>query len=195
VVVAHLAMTGVEFVMMTRVYALYHNSPRVGWAFLCLWLGETIAVIAGLFITLPGVHFEPQLFLSKVPHSFAYLAISALVSQAVILGLTLLRFFQGQWSGTSLGKLLIRDGSIVYFVFFVTTMAAAVYSIKGLSFGMTEYAWYLSSISTVGCRLILNMQRLPSRMTDPSFYRGSSLELTTLHNDTERYTRYTVHES
>ncbi|KAF7361828.1 hypothetical protein MVEN_00527200 [Mycena venus] len=189
VVVAHLAMTGVELVMMARVYALYRNSRWMGWGFLCLWLGETIAVLAGLFITLPGVHFTSEQFLLRVPHSFAYLAISTLVSQAIILGLTLRRYIQGQWSGTSLGKLLIRDGSIVYFVFFVTTMTAAVYSIGGLNFGMTEYAWYLSIISAAGCRLILNMQRLPlAGVHDPDSCRGSSLELTTIHYDTERYT-------
>ncbi|KAJ7703121.1 hypothetical protein B0H17DRAFT_89113 [Mycena rosella] len=117
-VVAYLGMTGVEFVMMVRVYALYHNSRWIGWGLGCVLLAETIAVIAGIFITLPGVHFEPQLLLTKVPHSFAYLGISALVSQAIILGLTLHRFLQGQWAGTSLGNLLIRDGSIVYFIFF-----------------------------------------------------------------------------
>ncbi|KAJ7901910.1 hypothetical protein B0H14DRAFT_3723900, partial [Mycena olivaceomarginata] len=186
VIVAHLAMTGVEVVMMARVYALYHNSRWVGGGFLCLWLGETIVVIAGLFITLPGIHFEPEQFLLSVPHSFAYLAISALVSQAIILGLTLLRFFQGQWSGTSLGKLLLVDGCIVYVVFFAATFTAAFYSIMGLKLGMTEYAWFLSIISSAGCRLILNMQRLPSsRNPDRSFYRSSSLELTTLHHDIE----------
>ncbi|KAJ7251505.1 hypothetical protein B0H12DRAFT_1119269 [Mycena haematopus] len=204
VVVAHLAMTGVESVMMARVYAIYHNSRWIAWWFLCLWIGETAAVIAGIFITLPEAHFEPQQFMLNVPHSFAYLAISALISQAIILGLTLLRYFQGQWSGTNLGRLLIRDGSIIYLVFFgdetsnppttlvltvlkpVSTMAAAVYSINGLSFGMTEYAWYLSIVSTAGCRLILNMQRLSSSSTtDRSFYPNSSLELTTLHNDIE----------
>ncbi|KAJ6499228.1 hypothetical protein C8R45DRAFT_108924 [Mycena sanguinolenta] len=181
-VVAHLAMTGVEFVMMVRVYAIYRNSRRIAWWFLCLWIVETVVVIAGIFITLPGVDFVPQQFLLSVPHSFAYLAISALVSQAIILGLTLPRFFRGQWSGTSLGRLLIRDGFVVYLVFFVTTATAAVYAITGLSFGMTEYAWYLTIVSTSGCRLVLNMQRLPSTTTSQSF-RNSSLELTTLHHD------------
>lgn len=52
------------------------------------------------------------------PHSFAYLGISALVSQAIILLLTLFRYLRGQWAGTSLGSLLIRDGSVVYLIFF-----------------------------------------------------------------------------
>jgi len=185
VIVAHLAMSGVEFVMMARVYALYHNNHWVGWGFLCLWLGETIAVVAGLVITVPGVHFEPQMIITSVPHSFAYFAISALVSQAIILGLTLVKFLQGRWVGTSLGNLLIRDGSIVYLVFFASTMTAAVNSISGLNVGMTEYAWYISLISVVGCRLILNMQSLP--VTDSSFRRSSSLELTALNNDIESY--------
>ncbi|KAJ7680400.1 hypothetical protein DFH06DRAFT_416078 [Mycena polygramma] len=196
VIIAHVAMTGVEFVMMARVYALYRNDRRLGWAFLCLWLGETIVVMIGLVVTLPGVHFEPQLLLTTAPHSFAYLAISALVSQAIILGLTLARFLKGQWVGTSLGTLLIRDGSIVYIVFFASTMTAAVYSITGLSIGMTEYAWYMSIIGVVGCRLILNMQRLPSsRAARSSLYRTSSLELTTLNNTTDPYTFHRHSES
>jgi len=172
--------------MMARVVAIYQNSRQVALWFLVLWLGETIAVIAGLFITLPGVHFEPQQFMMNVPHSFAYLAISTLISQAILLGLSLWNFFQGQWLGTGLGRLLMRDGCLVYIVFFVTTLAAAVYSIKEVNFGMTEYAWYLTFISTAGCRLILNMQRLPaSRMTNSSLHGSSNLELTTLHNDIE----------
>ncbi|KAJ7178499.1 hypothetical protein C8R43DRAFT_461285 [Mycena crocata] len=181
VFVAHLAMTGVEFVMMVRVYALYHNARWVGWGFACLLLAETIAVVVGFVVTLPGIHFEPRTFVTNVPHSFAYLGIASLVAQAIILILTLVRFFR-QWAGTSLGTLLIRDGSVVYFIFFSTTLAAVIYSIRGVSVGMTEYAWYLSIISSVGCRLILNMQRLPSsRPAQTSSYRSSDLELTTLH--------------
>ncbi|KAJ7188158.1 hypothetical protein C8R46DRAFT_12406 [Mycena filopes] len=82
----------------------------------------------------------PQQPSCRAPHSFAYLACATLLSQAILLGLTLLRFLQGQWGGTSLGHLLIRDGSIVYIVFFMSTMAAAIYSVRGLAFGMTEYA-------------------------------------------------------
>jgi hypothetical protein len=61
------------------------------------------------------------MLLTTVPLSFAYLAISALVSQAIILLLTLVRFMRGGWAGTSLGHLLIRDGAIVYFIFFRKT--------------------------------------------------------------------------
>ncbi|KAJ7783255.1 hypothetical protein B0H16DRAFT_486287 [Mycena metata] len=183
VLVAHLAMTGVEIVMMARVYALFRNNPWIGHGFIFLWLAETLVVLLGLFLTLPDVHFEPALMITRAPHSFVYLAIAALLSQATILGLTLVRFLQGQWGGTSLGQLLIREGTIIYFIFFVSTMAAAIYSARGLAFGMTEYAWYLSIISTVGCRLILNMQRIPSssRATDSSFHGTAGLELTTLH--------------
>jgi len=189
VVIAHLAMTGVEFVMMARVYALYHNNRWVVWGFGCLLLAETIVVIAGLFITLPGVHFEPLLQLRSTPHSFVYLGISALVSQAIILALTLLRYLRGEWAGTSLGTLLIRDGSVVYLIFFATTLSAVVYSARGVPFGTTEYAWLMSLISSAGCRLILNMQRLPSsRGSDSGSHTNPDLELTTLHNDAEAYT-------
>ncbi|KAJ7770151.1 hypothetical protein DFH07DRAFT_711548, partial [Mycena maculata] len=182
VVVAHLTMTAVEFVMMARVYALYHNNRWIGWGFTCLLFGESIAVFTGVFITLP-THFDPYLMVHEAPHSFAYLGISTLVSQAIILVLTLLRYLRGQWVGTSLGNLLIRDGSIVYFILFATTLSAVVYSVLGLSLGMTEYAWFLSIVSCVGCRLILNMQRLPSSRTSESGSNtDAELELTTLHN-------------
>jgi len=189
VVVAHLTMTGVEFVMMARVYALYHNRRWVGWGFVCLLLAETIIMIIGLLVTLPGVHFKAQTFVTAVPHSFAYIGISALFSQAIILILTLTRYIRGQWSGTSLGTLLIREGSFVYLIFFVTTLAAVVYSIRGMSLGMTEYAWYMSIIPTSGCRLIINMQRLPSsRVSDSGSHTDVEFELTTLHDNAEVYT-------
>ncbi|KAF7315592.1 hypothetical protein MIND_00074600 [Mycena indigotica] len=183
VLMAHLAMSGVELVMMARVYALYNNSRLIGRGFACLWLIETAVVIIGLVVTLPGLHFEQEFFVTKAPHSFAYLAISTLVSQAVIFALTFAKYLQGEWEGTSLIHLLVRDGTLVYIIFFVSTLTAAIYSLHSFAFGMAEYSWLLTIISTVGCRLILNMQRLPSRSNDPSSssHRTSSMELTTLY--------------
>ncbi|KAJ7647265.1 hypothetical protein FB45DRAFT_193965 [Roridomyces roridus] len=185
VVVAHLTMMGVEIIMMARVYALYHNNRWVGWGFLALLGVETCIMVLGLVLTIPGVHFKPQTWITNVPHSFAYIGISALFSQAVILTLTIIRYIRGEWSGTSWGSLLMREGSVVFLIFFVTTAAAVVYSIRAISFGMTEYAWYLSIIPTCGCRLIINMQRLPS--SGGSNFRSHTdvdFELTTLHNNT-----------
>ncbi|KAJ7084472.1 hypothetical protein B0H15DRAFT_784283, partial [Mycena belliarum] len=186
VILSHLSMTAVEVVMMVRVYALYHNDRWVGWGFVCLLFAETVRALqsecTGLFITLPGVHFAPQRFLTNVPHSFTYLGVAALVSQAIILVLTVHRFCRGQWAGTSLGNLLIRDGSVAYLVFLVTTGTAVVYSANGLAFGMTEYAWMLSIISSVGCRLILDMQRLPSSRVSETD-ATSDFELTTVQHE------------
>ncbi|KAJ7072274.1 hypothetical protein C8F01DRAFT_1103232 [Mycena amicta] len=188
VLVAHLAMSGVELVMMARVYALYHNNRLIGRAFICLWVVETVVVIIGLVVTLPGVEFEQQLFVTRAPHSFAYLAIATLVSQAVILGLTIAKYREGEWTGTSLISLLMRDGALVYIIFFASTLTAAIYSIRALTLGMAEFSWLLTIISSVGCRLILNMQRLPSRKTsETASHRTSSMELTTLHHEPSFY--------
>ncbi|CAK5281741.1 unnamed protein product [Mycena citricolor] len=188
VAVAHLAMTGVEIIMMTRVYALYRNNRWIGWGFVLLWIAETVVVLVGLFVTLPGLHFKPELMATSVPHSFAYLAISALVSQAIILGLTVYRYRAGEWAGTSLGTLLIRDGSMVYVAFAATTASACIYSLLSLNFGMTEYAWYLSCISISGCRLIINMQRLPNdRGSQSTILDTSELELTELAHNGDAY--------
>ncbi|KAJ6625572.1 hypothetical protein B0H10DRAFT_619050 [Mycena sp. CBHHK59/15] len=187
--IAHLTMTGVESVMMARVYALYHNNRWIACLFASLMFGETIAVIAGIVITLPHGDFDPAVLVTDSPDSFSYFAISALVSQAIILILTLVRYFQGQWAGTSLGTLLIRDGSIVYSILFCTTMSMLIFNERDFAAGMTEYAWYLAIISSVGCRLILNMQQLPSRSrtSESSSHRSSHLELTTLHPDSEAF--------
>nr|GAT56335.1 predicted protein [Mycena chlorophos] len=183
VVVAHMVMSGVELVMMARVYALYNNSRLVARTFVLLWILETIVVFIGLAVTIHEP-FEPNLFVTRTPTSFVYLGISTLVSQAVILGLTFAKYLQGEWQGTALIKLLMRDGVFVYFIFFASSLTAAVYSAEKFDFGMAEYSWLLTLQSAVGTRLILNMQRFPERHDDndgiPTSQRTSVMELTTL---------------
>ncbi|KAJ7287456.1 hypothetical protein C8J57DRAFT_586830 [Mycena rebaudengoi] len=118
VVVAQLSMTAVETVMLARVYALYHNNRWVGIVLLSVLVVECLVVAAGIAITLPHIDFTPESVVTSVPHSFAYLGISAFTTQVIILVLTTVRYFRGHWAGTSLGKLLIRDGSIAFIMFF-----------------------------------------------------------------------------
>ncbi|KAF7296148.1 hypothetical protein MKEN_01430100 [Mycena kentingensis (nom. inval.)] len=187
VVIGHACMSCVELVMYMRVYALYHRSRAIAHLFVGLWIAETIVVFIGLAVTLPRLSatFEKERFVTNAPGSFAYLAISTLVSQFIILVLTFAKYKRGEWQGTTLGSLLMRDGTIVYVIFFMSTITAAIYSLQSYAFGMAEFSWLLTIISTVGCRLILNMQRLAeSSRPRESSYTTTSMELTTLHRST-----------
>lgn len=88
VVVAHLAMSGVEIVMMLRgrlllprgavtltytpiVYALYDQNRWIGLGFFCLLMAGVIALVVGIVVTLPH-DFQISDTIDHTPESFAY---------------------------------------------------------------------------------------------------------------------------
>lgn len=82
-------MTAVEIVLMVRgmsslfvpgivshdanqVYALYDRNPFIKYGFLLVLIGEALAMVIGVVLTLPGDEFRVSTILMTTPHSFAY---------------------------------------------------------------------------------------------------------------------------
>ncbi|KAJ4002112.1 hypothetical protein F5050DRAFT_1719826 [Lentinula boryana] len=144
-------MAGAEIVMMARVYALYNRNKMVGYGFIILMLAEVFTALLGF-------------------GSFEYFSISTLVSQIVVVLLSVARYRymyrRGHWEGTRIIKLMFRDGTLAFLVFFLLSLLMAVYHILQEPFAPSEYVWSISVISVTECRLILNLQKLPISEAD-----------------------------
>ncbi|KAJ3988534.1 hypothetical protein F5890DRAFT_1491248 [Lentinula detonsa] len=163
-------MAGAEIVMMARVYALYNRNKLVGYGFITLMLAEVFTALLGFGLTFPPPSFDPQLIITTTPGSFEYFSISTLVSQIVVVLLSVARYRymyrRGHWEGTRIIKLMFRDGTLAFLVFFLLSLLMAVYHILQEPFAPSEYVWSISIISVTECRLILNLQKLPISEAD-----------------------------
>jgi len=188
VILGSILMTAVEIIMMARVYALYKKSPWVGLIFGCLILGEIGAVVAGVVFSTPGKNFTPSSILMSDSNSYTYFGISAIVSQVTILALTLAKYktaVQHGWGKVPIMLLMVRDGTAAFFILLIiTTMTVVATSMQ------TEYApignsWFLSIVACSGCRLIINMQHLPTRSEAAADHPTGTVQLTTIWNEVE----------
>ncbi|KAJ4483350.1 hypothetical protein J3R30DRAFT_3447789 [Lentinula aciculospora] len=163
-------MAGAEIVMMVRVYALYNRRKWVRYGFIALMLAEVLTAFLGIVLTFPPTSFDPQLIITTTPGSFEYFSISTLVSQTIVLVLSIARYRymykKGHWEGTRIIKLMLRDGTLAFLVFFMLSLLMAVYHILQQPFAPSEYVWSISIISVTECRLILNLQKLPFTESD-----------------------------
>ncbi|KAK0212571.1 hypothetical protein DFS33DRAFT_41802 [Desarmillaria ectypa] len=176
VLVLHLMMLGAEIVMMARVYALYHRNRYIGGVFLLLLFGESTSVVIGLALNLPSKNFDSGDLLTTSLDSFIYFGISAMISQVVILVLSIYRYIRGDWKGVPLVSLMIRDGTLAFAVLFFVSFLLVIYTAMGLTYSTPTSAWLINFISAAECRLILNMQEIP---VPNDTYRSSDTPLTT----------------
>ncbi|KAJ3977589.1 hypothetical protein EV361DRAFT_877884 [Lentinula raphanica] len=163
-------MAGAEIVMMVRVYALYNRNKWVRYGFITLMLAELFTALLGFGLTFPPPSFNPQLIITTTPGSFEYFSISTMISQLVIVVLSVARYrymyTHGHWEGTRIIRLMFRDGTLAFFVFFLLSLLMAVYHILQQPFAPTEFVWSISIISVTECRLIINLQKLPFSESD-----------------------------
>jgi len=168
--VAFSIMAGAEIVMMARVYALYNRNKWVGYGFRALMFGESITALLGLILTFPPSDFHPREILEYTPGSFEWFSCSTLVSQTIVLVLSLTRYRQiyqeGHWRGTRILRLMFRDGTLAFALFFLLSFLMVVYHALHEPFAPDEYIWTISIISVTECRIILNLQKLPISESD-----------------------------
>ncbi|KAF7428614.1 hypothetical protein PC9H_007841 [Pleurotus ostreatus] len=112
VVVAQLAMAGVETVMMVRVYALYGRSKYVKFSFIFLLFAGFATMIVGLVLNIPEDNFKPTSIMISAPASFAYFGVAALVSQVAILALSAMRWRPG--SSAPVMRMFMFDGMLAF---------------------------------------------------------------------------------
>ena len=159
-------MSAVEVVLMARVYALYNKNKWIRLAFFVLIVAEIATVVAGIIVNVPGEDFGLYEFLVFNPRSYTYFGICAMVSQLTIIGLTLAKYkaaIRGGWQKVPIMMLMVRDGTVAFFILLVITTITVVGTNKQNQFAPIGGSWFLSIVACAGCRLIINMQNLPTR--------------------------------
>ncbi|KAF9033269.1 hypothetical protein BDZ89DRAFT_1063008 [Hymenopellis radicata] len=196
VLVAWLTILGAEIVMMSRVYAMYNRNRWLGIGFISLLVMETVTVFLGLGLTLPASDFDPLMLITTTSHSFVFFGISAMVAQIIILALSVIRYVRGEWNGIPIIKLMIRDGTLAFGVLFFVSLLLVVYTLLDTNWAATTYAWLITFVSVVECRLILNMQRIPLIGADGISTSSDGPPLTTFIEDHRGLSHLsTIHEA
>ncbi|TFK44765.1 hypothetical protein BDQ12DRAFT_673537 [Crucibulum laeve] len=174
VLVAGFSVFCLEIVLMSRVFALYNKNQWILITFACLVMLEVIAIIVGLALTLPDHDFDPIQMITRVPTSFAYFGIAAVVVQSVIIGFTIAKCVQSHLKSVPIVKFMIRDGTYVFILLCMFSMILVIYTLRNIAFSVTGYAWLLTMSSSACCRSIVNMQLVPQH---PASTRDTSTEI------------------
>ncbi|KAF9482228.1 hypothetical protein BDN70DRAFT_450973 [Pholiota conissans] len=188
VIIGSILMTAVEIILMARVYALYKKSVWVGIIFACLILGEISAVVAGTILSCPEKNFTAVDILISSPKSYTYFGISAIISQFTILALTLFKYkiaVQHGWGKAPIMMLMVRDGTAAFFIFLLITTMTIVATGMQTKYAPLGNSWFLSIVACAGCRLIINMQKLPTRSEATADRLTGTVQLTTVWNEVE----------
>ncbi|KAG2034153.1 hypothetical protein BDR03DRAFT_965609 [Suillus americanus] len=155
--------TAVEVILAARVYALFNRSRRIA-----IILGSLMTVEYIILVVVVGSYFHripsiPYCILSRPPYQIIYHAIAVVTTQSTLLGLALIKPVLARragWGRAPLVSLLIRDGTATYFIICVIFFCVGSFCKLRDERTVIMFFWIISIISSCGCRLIVNMQRL-----------------------------------
>ncbi|KAF8876726.1 hypothetical protein BD779DRAFT_1677626 [Infundibulicybe gibba] len=167
-VVGQVLMTGIEIIMMIRVFALFNRSSRIRKLLISVFSVSFILEMIGTIMIICTVHFPSEEYhrSDASPMSLAFFGAGIGISQSVIAVMTSGKYIaalQHGWARTPLVSLMIRDGGLVFTLLAMFLSIIVFYEVSGeLSPALwhAAYAWYIALISTAGCRLIINMRSL-----------------------------------
>jgi len=172
-------LTSVELVLIHRVQALYPSRPMY-LIFGSFILAEVVVLGINAIVELPNLKFNALCMTTTPPASIIVYGVIAITSQSIILYLTIRKHIiasRSGWSRTPIVSLLIRDGAVAYAVIFALQIVTMVYLITG-GFAFVQY-WLMGILSCVGCRLIINLQRLGEPDDREESAPSPPIELTT----------------
>ncbi|KDQ52515.1 hypothetical protein JAAARDRAFT_478248 [Jaapia argillacea MUCL 33604] len=160
----------VEILLMMRVYALYGRSRRVRILLIGVLIAEVSFMVPIYGVLMPKISFDSACIPIRtryVTAFFAYLSIVALIVQSVLLSLTLFKSYRisrrNRGKGVAIIDILARDGGWVFGLVFVALLLQTIfYFLLGILPGALMFTWYLSLLSFLGCRLVLNLYQLES---------------------------------
>ncbi|KAG2123432.1 hypothetical protein DEU56DRAFT_51891 [Suillus clintonianus] len=161
--IAQFQTTTIEFILAVRVYALFNRSRRIAIMLGSLMTLEYIIlviIVGGYFHRIPSI---PYCILSKPPNQIIYHAIAVVATQSTLLCLSLIKHLLARragWGRAPLVSLLIRDGTATYFIICVIFLCIGSFCQLRDERTVIMFFWLISVISSCGCRLIVNMQRL-----------------------------------
>ncbi|KAF9268938.1 hypothetical protein L218DRAFT_541106 [Marasmius fiardii PR-910] len=151
VLLVFMIMIGAEIVMMARVYAIYNKNKHVGIGFIFLLLAESTTVAVGFGITFPRTDdgIRANDLIKHSSRSFVYFGIVVLISQVIILVLSVVRYITGRWARARIIQLMFRDGTIAFCVLLVVTGSLLFFLFEDLPYSATCSAWMVSFISSI----------------------------------------------
>ncbi|KAG0700498.1 hypothetical protein DFH29DRAFT_931776 [Suillus ampliporus] len=163
IILGQVQTTAVEIILAVRVYALFNKSRRIA-----IILGLQMILEYIILVILVGDYFNkipsiPYCILSKPPSQILYHAIAAVATQSTLLGLSLTKHIMARragWGRAPLVSLLIRDGTATYLLICVIFSCIGSFCKIRDERTVIMFFWLISTISSCGCRLIVNMQRL-----------------------------------
>ncbi|KAG2123429.1 hypothetical protein DEU56DRAFT_829906 [Suillus clintonianus] len=163
--VGQVHITAVEMVLAVRVYALYNRSRRI--AFL-IGFQILLEVASSVVNTVYAVRITRSCMFSKPPHQLLYHGIIVLSTHTTLMGLPLLKHVltrSSGWGRTPLVSLILRDGSAVHFVVSALCVVMIGFCRLDGERATVMFFWSLSILSSCGCWLLMNTQRLVTHPT------------------------------
>jgi len=160
-----------DVILMIRVYALYNRPTYLAVIFLCLLTCRFFVPSVMSYRGRPSQRFTPTcLVISAGSKATLYVFVGGeLFVQLVVVALTFSRHIwatRGGW-GNPLFSLLSRDGSMVFFGVAVGMIAVIAVCLDPVDFSHVVFPGLMIIMSSAGCRLIINMQKMADPVSDP----------------------------
>ncbi|KAF9234584.1 hypothetical protein BU15DRAFT_78882 [Melanogaster broomeanus] len=163
VAISQVSISAIEVILAVRVFALFNKSYRIACLLAILLTAEILTMAVNAFYTIPEIQPSDSCILVDPPEQIVNYSAVLFVTQSVLLGLMAFKHTSALRSGygrTPLVSVLIRDGSVVYIIVLVFAVALAASSKLQDKRTIAMFFWLISTSSVIGCRLIINTQKL-----------------------------------
>ncbi|KIM90263.1 hypothetical protein PILCRDRAFT_177324 [Piloderma croceum F 1598] len=153
-------MLSIDIILMMRVYYLYNRKRWMGILLFSIFSTGHITQGISAVHAFSRLHYHPVCLVIRLPHSLVYYRFAVTITHLIILGLTAWKHvfaLFGGWGSTPILSLMLRDGILMFVIIGFMSIFSMVR--KG-AFGNHIFWWFLSIVSSFGCRVIINMQRL-----------------------------------
>ncbi|KAJ3522781.1 hypothetical protein NMY22_g11738 [Coprinellus aureogranulatus] len=166
-----LIITAVDYILVLRVFALYHRSPGVRYFVAALYVFEVITMSVGLGLAIPKLKYDEYCTIIDSPETFLISAGAPIAFQSFLFAFTAFKFFyavKSGWGNVPMMQLLMRDGTWAFILLFAILLAeAALYGFAPEAYMDLLYGWINTAFAVSGYRILLNLHSL-NRPSSPS---------------------------
>ncbi|KAF8878794.1 hypothetical protein CPB84DRAFT_324635 [Gymnopilus junonius] len=170
-IIAQVAMTLIEMVLLVRVYALYNQNFRARNFLAAVFFISTSLELSAIGIVVHRLLAAPACVPPEgngIPERLY--GVGAGVCQSVVFIATVYKLLPVRQRRTPLTSLLFKESVFSIILVFILVAIIVIYEItrniytragtgnKAIIVGSVIYSWYLALLSIIGSRLILNMR-------------------------------------